>query len=84
MGMEFRDLEAPQLAVLDEWLGELSGAKPIQSESCEAAWEGESEPAVDRTQWYVLHELVVALMGKSPLGHQEGKAMLRKLLEKDE
>src|SRR5271168_3096226 len=83
MGLEFRELEAPQLAVLDEWLGELSGTKPIQSESCEAPWEAESEPAVDRTQWYVLHELVVALMRKSLLGHQEGKAMLQKLLEED-
>jgi len=83
MGLEFRELEEPQLRVLDEWLGELSGMKPIQSESCEAPWEGDSEPAVDRTQWYVLHELVVALMRKSLLGHAEGKAMLRKLLEED-
>lgn len=84
MGLEFRDLEEPQLEVLDEWLGELSGARPPkESETCEAPWEAESELAVDRTQWYVLHELVVALMRKSLLGHQEGKAMLRKLLEED-
>jgi hypothetical protein len=84
MGLQFTDVEATQLSVLDEWLGELSGGAQLRSESCEQPMADSIELPVERKQWYVMHELVVALMRKSVLSHDEGKAMLRKLLDQDD
>jgi len=81
MGLQFTRVERSELPILEQWIGELDGTAPQRADSCEQAGEIETEMPIDRKQWYVLHEMVIGLMRKTVVGHEEGKAMLQKLLQ---
>lgn len=88
MGLKFTDIDSGQLPVLEKWLGELSGETPCEpectpEESLNEIVRSKGQEKVPLEQWYVLHELIITLMRKGALSHEEGKGMLRKLLDVD-
>jgi hypothetical protein len=94
MGLQFTRIEPEQVGVLEQWIGELSGAAPF--EPCPPTLEVPQNGAVHRNgtngnghgqapreAGYVLNELIVALMRKGMLTEEEGKTMLLRLLHRD-
>ncbi len=80
MGLKFTKIEPERLAVLQEWLRELSGESTAHPEAMEHGDEDHREQSANNEQQYVLNELIIALMRKHVLTDAEGKAMLKKLL----
>jgi hypothetical protein len=79
MGLRFTEVEPGQPAILDKWIAELNGAPstPHHTLLTEKPPSRRDE-LLKREQWYVLNELILALMRKSVLTHAEGRAMLQK------
>jgi hypothetical protein len=66
------------MELLDKWIGELSGASPKYQMPEEDDLESVAQtPGKDL--FYVVNEIVVALMRKGILSDQQGKIMLKKL-----
>lgn len=80
MGLMFTSAEPEQLWVLERWIAELGGAPTAVPEVREQADRKAPEKNVKHEQYYVLNELIIALMRKGVLTDAEGKAMLEKLL----
>jgi hypothetical protein len=83
MGLKFTGIEDGQLLVLDRWLAELSGAAPCEFDSAEETFAAQKQEIVLKEQWYVLNEVVLALMRKGLLAPSEGKSMLQRLLDQE-
>lgn len=80
MGLVFTSAEPEQQWVLERWIAELGGtlaSEPEVREKKEKDCAGKSSRG---EQYYVLNELIIALMRKGVLTDAEGKAMLEKLL----
>lgn len=81
MGLAFTSIEPEQLWVLESWLGKLSG--DIAPEREPAAGPREESPPprnANPEHGYVLNELIITLMRKRMLTEEEGKALLKKLM----
>lgn len=79
MGIAFTSAEKDQFQIYRTWIEEISGnSSPAPNEVAERP-KGGAATEVHREQYYVLNDLVVALMRKGVLEEAEGKAMLRKL-----
>jgi hypothetical protein len=84
MGLMFTAIEPEQLAVLDRWLGELSGEARPEPSAAKQETPSEkvaADQAPSQEPNYVLNELIIALMRKNVLSDSEGKALLQKLLQ---
>jgi hypothetical protein len=78
MGLKFTLVAPEQMELLDKWIGELSGASPKYQIPDDDDLESVAQtPAKD--PFYVVNEIVVALVRKGILSDQEGKIMLDKL-----
>jgi hypothetical protein len=78
MGLKFTIVAPEQTELLDKWIGELSGASPKYQMPEEDDLESVAQtPGKDL--FYVVNEIVVALMRKGILSDQQGKIMLKKL-----
>jgi hypothetical protein len=87
MGLEFTAVEPQQMAVLEKWIGDLSGTAPFEPAETAAFpmhsnGNGKNGHAPKETG-YVLNELILALMRKGTLTEEEGKTMLLRLLHRD-
>ena len=72
MGLKFTIVAPEQMELLDKWTGELSGASPKYQMQSVAQTPG-------KDPFYVVNEIVAALMRNGILSDQEGKIMLKKL-----
>lgn len=81
MGLAFTSIEPEQLWVLESWLGKLSG-EIVPERQPVAAPREESPPPQNANpeHGYVLNELIITLMRKRMLTEDEGKALLKKLM----
>ncbi|HEV2315696.1 MAG TPA: PilZ domain-containing protein [Candidatus Acidoferrales bacterium] len=81
MGLAFTSIEPEQLWVLESWLGKLSGVT-VPDRQPVAAPLDESPPPQNANpeHGYVLNELIITLMRKRMLTEEEGKALLKKLM----
>lgn len=79
MGLAFTSIEPEQLWVLESWLGKLSGEIVPERKP---APRDESPPPQNANpeHGYVLNELIITLMRKRMLTEEEGKALLKKLM----
>ncbi len=79
MGVAFVSAMPRQLRIFQNWLNELTGKssagteEPEKSEALGAAAES------TKGLYFVLHELLLALIKKGVLGEAEGKALLQRL-----
>lgn len=78
MGLKFTVVAPEQMELLENWIGELSGAsskyQTTEEEDLESAAQiPRNEPS------YVVNDIIMALMRKGILSDQEGKIMLLKL-----
>jgi hypothetical protein len=81
MGVQFTAVEPEQLAVLDNWPAELSGASPPPPHA--AAEPNNHDPAKgpwNDEQCYALIERTIAMIREGTLTDAQGKSMLRNLL----
>jgi hypothetical protein len=78
MGLKFTLVAPEQMELLDKWIGELSGASPKYQIPDEDDLESVAQTPA-RDPFFVVNEIVVALVRKGILSHQEGKIMLDKL-----
>lgn len=81
MGLAFTSIEPEQLWVLESWLERLSGE--IVPERKPTALPPEASPPLQNASpepGYVLNELINTLMRKRVLTEEEGKALLKKLM----
>ena len=81
MGLQFTAVQPEQLAVLDNWLAELSGASPPPPQA--AAEPNNHDPAkgpLNNEPCYALIERTIALIRDGTLTDAQGKSMLRNLL----
>jgi hypothetical protein len=83
MGLAFTTVEPEQLIVLDQWLSELSGASPAQAVSIEGKGHGAAKDLSSDEQWYALIERTIALVRQGNLTNEQGKSVLRNLLNKN-
>ena len=81
MGLMFTDIQPAQLRKLERWLGELSGDLLPETEGLEQEEQAPVEEKLTEKGLYVLNELIIALMRKGVLNEEDGRNMLRKLLE---
>jgi hypothetical protein len=81
MGLAFTSIEPEQLWVLESWLGKLSG-EIIPERKSTAAPPDVPPPSQNANpeHGYVLNELIITLMRKRMLTEEEGKALLKKLM----
>jgi hypothetical protein len=82
MGLMFTSAEPEQLWTLQRWiteLGRMPGTEP-EVQAPQPAVQSAPEKNAKNMQYYVLNELIIALMSKGLLTDAEGKAMLEKLL----
>ena len=79
MGLKFTTVEPEQVDMLEKWIIELSGASPKYEMSKEDDLDSVTQ-LPGSSAFYVVNEIVVALMRKGILSDQEGKAMLQKLV----
>jgi hypothetical protein len=82
MGLAFTKIEPERLRVLEDWLRELSGesapaAGPIEDDFLMASAAG----SAGNEQRNVLNELIVMLIRKQVLTDEEGKALMKRLME---
>jgi hypothetical protein len=81
MGMSFVSAEPKEVRLFQRWVLEITGKEarppdvPVQ-EHLEVA-----DGSLKEEKYYVLNELIIALMRKGVLVEAEGKAMLKKLLQ---
>lgn len=80
MGLSFAAVEAEQLHVLDQWLGELSGASPAELPAAEGNGNGAGKNPLHDEQCFALMEHTISLIRKGGLSNEQGKIMLRNLL----
>jgi hypothetical protein len=79
MGVAFLSAEKDQFQIYQKWINEFSGdASPAPNILDGEQGSGGSND-LHEEQFYVLNELVIALMRKGTLSEVEGKAMLKKL-----
>lgn len=82
MGLMFTSADPEQLWTLQRWITELgrtSGAEP-EARAPEPVASSATQKNAKNMQYYVLNELIIALMSKGLLTDAEGKSMLEKLL----
>ena len=80
MGLMFTSMEPEQLWVLERWIAELGGTSSSEPVARQQENHGGAGQSSKGEQYYVLNELIIALMRKGVLTDAEGKAMLEKLL----
>jgi hypothetical protein len=87
MGLQFTSVDPREMPVLEKWIGELSGAAPLEMtelpELKEPRHNGAGHTSSAKEPGYVLNELIVALMRKGTLTEEEGKTMLLRLMHRD-
>jgi len=82
MGLKFTSVDPEQLRTLQRWITELgrtSAPEPEVRAPEPEVWSAQAKNAKNM-QYYVLNELIIALMSKGVLTDAEGKSMLEKLL----
>jgi hypothetical protein len=80
MGLAFTSVEAEQLRVLDQWLGELSGTAPAELPAAEGNGKGAVKERSSDEQCFALIEHTISLIRRGSLSSEQGKIMLRNLL----
>jgi len=81
MGLAFTSIEPEQLWVLESWIGRLSGEIVLERKPAAAPHEESPPPQNGNPEHgYVLNELIITLMRKRMLTEDEGKALLKKLM----
>lgn len=82
MGVEFTDVEAEQLQVLESWLHELGDDSSPDNKPAllEIAKRELPSGEVNQQQWLVLHELVIALLRKGVLEPAQAERMILALM----
>jgi hypothetical protein len=81
MGMSFISAEPKQVRVFQRWVLEISGKEAHSPGVPEQEQKEVADGNVKEETYYVLNELIIALMRKGALTETEGKAMLKKLLQ---
>jgi hypothetical protein len=79
MGVAFTSSEKDQFRIYQKWIDQLSGNSSPEPNVLEGQQQSGGNANVQEEQYYVLNELVIALMRKGILTEVEGKAMLKKL-----
>jgi PilZ domain len=80
MGLAFSSVEKEQSHVLDQWIGELSGAAPAELPAMEGNGSGAGKDRSHDEQCFALMEHTISLIRKGGLSNEQGKIMLRNLL----
>jgi len=79
MGVAFTSAEKDQFRIFQEWINQLSGNILPAPNVLDREQRGADGTDLHEEQFYVLNELVIALMRKGTLTEAEGKAMLKRL-----
>ncbi len=79
MGVAFISAMPRQLQIFQKWLNELSGKSLRGTEAPEETEAGAAVADSTKKLYFVLHELLIALIKKGVLGEAEGKALLQRL-----
>jgi hypothetical protein len=79
MGVTFTSAEKKQFQIYQNWIHQLGGNLSTEPDVLEQETQGLGDSNLQEENYYVLAELVIALMRKEVLTEEEGKAMLRRL-----
>jgi len=79
MGVAFLSAEKDQFQIYQKWINEFSGNASPAPKMLDGEQGSGGSNDLHEEQFYVLNELVIALMRKGTLTEVEGKAMLEKL-----
>jgi hypothetical protein len=79
MGVTFTSAEKKQFQIYQKWIDQLGGNLSPEPDVLEQETQGHGDSNLQEEKYYVLAELVIALMRKEILTEVEGKAMLMRL-----
>jgi hypothetical protein len=79
MGVAFTSAEKDQFRIFQKWINQLSGNLSTEPNLLKEEQHSGANADSLEEQYYVLNELVIALMRKGVLTEVEGKTMLKRL-----
>jgi hypothetical protein len=79
MGVAFTSAEKDQFRIFQKWINQLSGNLSPEPNLLKEEQPSGANADSQEEQYYVLNELVIALMRKGVLTEVEGKTMLKRL-----